>query len=291
MLGEKSIKQKKYFITYHNSNYYIQSKHLTNLVKQGGHFDKVINFNKSMLDSNFKEKFNEILKLKKGGGYWIWKINIIEQVMKELNEGDILVYSDAGSTYNNLGSKRLNEYFSILNSSNSGNLRFKLKFIEREWTTQEIFEYFKIDLNSEFALSNQMVGGHLLFKKNKNSLKIINEFNNLINFNPKLITDFYNTNQSKYFKNNRHDQSIWSLLSKIYGCEILEDETFFELDSPQQFKYPFLAVRNRLKRWQKVKFILNYKNNLSNKLYFEEPKYFYNKPTIYERIKFKLNEK
>ena len=38
----------------------------------------------------------------------------------------------------------------------------------------------------------------------------------------------YNNNQIKEFIENRHDQSILSVMSKKYGSEIIENETYFE---------------------------------------------------------------
>jgi hypothetical protein len=38
---------------------------------------------------------------KRGYGYWIWKSQIIKQHMDLLNDGEILLYCDAGSQLNN----------------------------------------------------------------------------------------------------------------------------------------------------------------------------------------------
>ena len=35
----------------------------------------------------------------RGAGFWIWKSYVIRETLKGLNEGDYLVYSDAGSVY------------------------------------------------------------------------------------------------------------------------------------------------------------------------------------------------
>ena len=39
----------------------------------------------------------------------------------------------------------------------------------------------------------------------------------MINFDNSLITDKYDNNQIEGFKSNRHDQSIFSLISKLSG--------------------------------------------------------------------------
>ena len=48
----------------------------------------------------------------KGGGYWIWKHHIIENMLNEMAPNDILIYCDAGASLNlnYKALKRFNEY-------------------------------------------------------------------------------------------------------------------------------------------------------------------------------------
>lgn len=200
-----------------------------------------------------------------------------------------MVFSDAGSSLNLAGKNRLNEYFEMLNESSLGNLRFQMKYIEKFWTSSELFEYFKLSLSSDIANSGQLVGGHILLKKNENSMAILNAFEKLLNVNSDLITDSYSSEQIEGFKEHRHDQSIWSILSKIHGSIILNDETGFEDNKEEQYKYPFLAVQKRkYSLWQKTKFYLLYPINVTKTVYFGEDRYLYQKPSIVERIVYKF---
>ena len=55
-----------------------------------------------------------------------------------------------------------------------------------------------------------------------------------------LITDKYNhINKHDAFKENRHDQSIFSLLTKTLGGEIIPNETHFLDNKELQYNYPF----------------------------------------------------
>ena len=58
-----------------------------------------------------------------------------------------------------------------------------------------------------------------------------------------LVTDKYNTNQIDKFRDNRHDQSIFSIIRKKYGSIILEDETARKYKNIE--KSPFIAMRKR----------------------------------------------
>ena len=84
-----------------------------------------------------------------------------------------------------------------------------------------------------------------------------------------LLTDFYTSNQVEKFIENRHDQSIMSLISKTMGCESIANETYFEEFSDKQYLYPFLSVRHygHGKR-DRIKYFINYKNIKKIPIYF-----------------------
>ena len=61
-----------------------------------------------------------------------------------------------------------------------------------------------------------------LFKKKQTSVEIINKWYNVITDNINFFTNYYNENQDKsYFKDNRHDQSIQSVIKKLYNCPVI----------------------------------------------------------------------
>lgn len=247
-------KQKIHFITYGDNKYKKSLKRIENEAINTCWFDDIEIYNPYKLTNEFKNKFGEILNQKRGGGYWIWKYDILNQKMKKINNGDILVYIDAGCKINKLGKKRFFEYIDALNNSNKGIISFKMKYIERNWTTKEIFEYFNINLESELAKTGQYVGGILLIKKNENSEKILDEYKKVLECNKLLFTDFYNKNQNIFFKDNRHDQSILSIIRKINGSIVIDDETEFaynfkgkkKCESSYSLKFPFWAARLRM---------------------------------------------
>jgi hypothetical protein len=39
--------------------------------------------NKEEIDNDFKTKYNNILSLNRGGGYWLWKPYIINETLKK----------------------------------------------------------------------------------------------------------------------------------------------------------------------------------------------------------------
>lgn len=61
-------------------------------------FDRGLARGPGDLDPAFAAAHRAILSQPRGGGYWLWKPQIILQELERLAEGDLLVYSDAGRT-------------------------------------------------------------------------------------------------------------------------------------------------------------------------------------------------
>lgn len=287
--------QKKVFFTYGTKQFSLQKKHLLNLAQKIDAFDLCIGFDFSDIDNEFKNKNMNLFKYKKGAGFWIWKLYFLKKLLTELSTNDILVYSDSGSSINTLGRNRLLEYFEIMNNSESGNLRFQLSHcLEKNWTNKELFSYLNLKPESQYGNTGQLISGHMMFKKNDTTLKIINEFENLIKTDHLLITDEYtNNSQVDGFMAHRHDQSILSLLSKIYGTEILKDETALnDPFSEEEIQvHPFRAVQvKKYTFYQKVKFYLNFNKNINRSLSFKRKEFWFQKDSIlkiiYQKLKF-----
>ncbi len=244
------MNQKLYFITFgDNKNFKTAKNHLISLVKYSKIFDSVSSFSSADLENDFLAKYKNILMSERGSGYWMWKINIIEQTLKVMNENDILLYMDAGSSFNFHAKKKFLEYVNLLNNQPEiGNFRFECEkhHIEKEWTSKELFSYFDINVDSKIGNSTQFEGGHLLFKKNPHTKDLIKNFYNTVDYDPNFITDYYNTtSQISSFKECRHDQSIFSLLSKKMGSISVANETDFRNRIDMQYDYPLLATRRK----------------------------------------------
>ena len=74
-------------------------------------------------------------------------------------------------------------------------------------------------------------------------MNFFQDYRKILNSDHNLITDFYSDKQHETFVANRHDQSIFSLLGKIYNSHILENETEFRTRKEMQFDFPILTVR------------------------------------------------
>tara|TARA_B100000282_G_C31688729_1_gene470392 strand:- start:214 stop:1074 length:861 start_codon:yes stop_codon:yes gene_type:complete len=281
----------KHFVTYGDRSFNIQKKRIRYQANQLNFFDEIHVFSQKDISKEFKLKFKNVFNDDLGGGYWIWKIYVLDLMLKKTKENDIFLYLDAGSTINIKARKRMNEYFEILHESDKSFLRFSIDKKEKYWTSKEVFNYFDLNINSNFGESDQLAGGIIFVKNNATSKNFVKEFLELLDYDEKLITNFYIKNQIKGFKSPRHDQSIFSILGKKYESIILSDETYFKNNTKKQYDYPILTVRDRSSsNWEKVKFYLNYFNNLKKPIYFGKNNYFFKKKSIFEKVKYQFSK-
>ena len=75
---------------------------------------------------------------------------------------------------------------------------------------------------------------------------ILNKCMELLNQDNNLITDLYNNTQESYFKDNRHDQSILSLIRKKYKSIVINDYNDDIKEINESNKHiPFMTSRKR----------------------------------------------
>jgi hypothetical protein len=157
----------------------------------------------------------DILIRKRGNGYWLWKSYIINKtIVEKLNDGDFLIYTDARMIFMN--SSHL--IIDFLKKNNVTMWMNRLKLKEKQWTKRDAFILIGVDMPFYYE-SNQYMAGIQIYKKSEYTVKFIQEWLYYCQ-DKRIITDDNNTlGQPNYkeFRENRHDQSILSLLIKKHG--------------------------------------------------------------------------
>ena len=180
-----------------------------------GKVDEYYSYGPKDIDHDFMEKNKEILSKRRGDGYWLWKPYFILKTFKEkLNNGDYLFYTDAGILYMN----STYQVIDFLKDQNSEMWFDRITLKEKEYSKRDVFILLGVDMPF-YRETYQYMGGIQVYKKSKYTEKFLEE---LLYYSQdkRLITDNPNTQgQPNYpgFKDNRHDQSILSLLIKKYG--------------------------------------------------------------------------
>ena len=236
---------KKYFLTFGGPslNYHKAVNRICNEAKDLNFFDKIIGKTDLDLKNDYEfwsmhQKFIE--ENKTGYGFWLWKSYLIKKQLEEMNFNDILIYCDAGCQLNKNGLDRLNKYVGLVNESEYGIIGFQMGYIEHSWTKMDTI----IELDGlKESESGQLVGGIVILRKCDHTIDLVNKWYSY-GSNYHLIDDSMSIQPNdKIFKDHRHDQSIFSILRKKYGCIILPDETYFFNWEEDGKKYPIWAKR------------------------------------------------
>ena len=234
---------KIFFLSFGSTNSY--GKSLERIKKQAESmhvFEKIFIYTESTMPKEFTDSHKDFIESNpRGYGYWIWKPFLIHHVLKnEMVDGDILIYADCGCTLLPTGLARLFEYcISAINSKN-GIIGFELSYPEKKYTKMDTI----IGMNAEhLADTNQIMATEVILCKKTETTDIIKTwYDTCISNNYHYVDDSPSQiANSDIFVDNRHDQSIFSILMKLTdGTKIPGEET--EIDS---LKYPIRNSRLR----------------------------------------------
>ena len=209
-------------------------------------FDYVVKLSEKDLEDDFFEIFGNLVSSNtKGYGLWSWKPFIIEKQMNALNEGDILVYLDAGVEINERGSSRFTHYLDFL--ARNDILLFSLDHQHRQWTKKSprLFSY---DRN---YFRNQVVAGIILLRVSTKSRALIRDWKELVSLDGgALLTDPSPDSLENHVEliEHRHDQSLLSKVVFDHDIQTIPDESMFR-PWRKGSGFPFLALRNRKSRF------------------------------------------
>ena len=205
-----------------------------------GIFDEIILYTPEMLPDYIRN--SALMQYPRGGGYWSWKPAILTETLQRAQEGDIVVYVDAGCTIRkgsewNLFIRLLQRYDTVCFQYDEaqpqwekwGSKSAKLKY----WTKESTLQYFEERFgNRDFAESPHIMGGILFMKNKENSF--LRNWLDITLHHPELILDPTPeeiAQQPAGFAGHRHDQSVITPLalhdpSVLIMPEIMEKEEY-----------------------------------------------------------------
>ncbi|WP_316841413.1 hypothetical protein [Pedobacter gandavensis] len=234
---------KKHLISFGDGNYEQRIPVFKSVAIASSFFDTVTVYRAEDLDPEFVNRFYEVLKFTRGGGF-IWKPYFIKKALEKIEDNDILIYCDAGCHINKFGKERFYQYLDLLNQSERGVLTFQMTHKEYKYTKREVFNYF--GTTDAVTDSGQLVATIILLRKCDYSMRLVNLWNDAVYTKPDLFTDHLEQGiQHPDFIAHRHDQSIWSILAKTHGADIIPDETYFEDFGKDGIPFPLWAARIR----------------------------------------------
>ena len=236
------------FFSYGSGPWRESMENLCDLAAKYELFDEVLRFCEEDLeqDPEFWPRHEKFIKANpRGGGYWLWKSYLTQKVLNTLNENDILIYMDAGCYLwpAPQARQRLDEYLQIVKTHPAGFYGFATEYPNRGWTKMDVFKHFNKEADEEEQQKPQIMSGATIWRKCETTTKIATEWYQTMAANYSLIDDSPSTAPNHPdFKENRHDQSILTMLVHKYNATYAPTDELWDFRR-NNFKRPFWAAR------------------------------------------------
>ena len=179
-------------------------------------FDNLILYDGEYLenDSIFWDKHSTFFKNhKRGYGYWLWKPYIIIKTMEQMKDGDILLYLDSMCVIEQEKKEEIEKLFEIVKTDL---IIGSYTCIEKEWNKMDLI--LELDmLDDKYLNTRQHQATAIMFLVCDKTRELVNKWYeiscnyHLIDYSPSISENL------NCFRQHRHDQAIYSLLTKKYN--------------------------------------------------------------------------
>ena len=203
-------------LSYANAPFRDAQRRLCESARAVGGFDDIRPAGPADLDRAFSRRHRSVLRHFRGGGYWIWKPHLILQELVGLRDGDFLLYCDSGARLATPVSPLVEA--AVKTGQWLTPFLVSLRHIERHWTKRDAFLLLGCD-SPRYAETAQRMGGFSLWRRCEESISFCREWLRWAG-HPLALTDLGNRlGKPNYegFVEHRHDQSLFSLLTKRHG--------------------------------------------------------------------------
>ena len=170
------------------------------------------------IDEDFARRHAGTLKEARGAGYWLWKPYILMAAMAKLSDGDLLFYADAATHFVN----PIDPILAALDQHQLDLLILGEGFTEAAYTKRDAFVLMDAD-KPAFAESPQRFASCFLLRKSAWSENFLRRYLSYC-AEERILTDQDNRcGLPNYpgFIAHRHDQSVFSLLSKLEAVPLV----------------------------------------------------------------------
>lgn len=224
-------------LTYFGDNNFLLGKNrIRKQAENFGVFKSIHEFGEGDLENNsFWEQYAQPMMEPRSGmpgrfyGYYACKPYFVLKALENIPEDDVLLYVDSGCELNKNGLEKLQQYYQ--ECLDTEGVFFSLDLPEIQWTKMDTYKRIIGD-NDEYMMTRQIISG-IFFLKNTSMVRdLVQEWMNIcVEENGRYLDDSPSTlSNNEIFRENRHDQSIWSLLLKqkaeTHDFTFHEDDTY-----------------------------------------------------------------
>lgn len=168
-----------------------------------------------LTDTDFYRQNKETLDQERGAGYWLWKPYICYDAILRLNDGDTLIYADAGVEF-------IAPVFNIINRMEEDIFFFTNGHKHKEWCKTDVTSLINgwKPFSQQDQEHKQVQASVIFFKVNQITRDFIKEWLLWCQM-PGLIDDSPSKEPNcKTFSEHRHDQAILTSLQIKYGYKL-----------------------------------------------------------------------
>lgn len=185
--------------------------------------DQVYIYTPDYLDERFKEQMSHVLQHERGAGFYCWKPYVIHDAIRHMNDGEYLIWSDAGTEI-------ISNVHSLINSMDDDILFFSNGWNHLDWCKMDLIaECFKLflqpgpageDQTNILKECKQVQASHIVFKVSQRSRTVIEHWLHLtkqpglVDNEPSILPNW------PTFQEHRWDQSILCCLQIMYGFRL-----------------------------------------------------------------------
>lgn len=230
---------KYHFITFATNEYINDAKKLCESAQNIGGFDTTTIYNLDDLDEVFKIKNKDILSIKRGAGLWLWKPYIIQKKMLEIDNNDILCYCDSLYLFLKDIKSYSDQWLSNKNIAAFHNKPNETSWFEKNYTKLDTLVLMNVprQLHDIYKNSYQVWAGFILFRRTLNSIRFTGEWLTYAQ-DERMMLDRKSIfgPEDPNFIDNRHDQSILSILLKKWGLSMHEVDKYLLFNNRHPIK-------------------------------------------------------
>lgn len=256
-MNTTSFRTPSHFVTFADGKFNGSLQRLRYEADSLAFFETVNAYDALALGPEFHEQHDSFIQGegRRGFGYWVWKPHIVLDTMaKHAADGDVVVYMDVGCTINAAGRSRLEQYISIASSWPDGLVAFQLGHKEYTWTKEDTLARLRCDKHCRET--GQVIGTVFFIRKSQANIQFLQRMAAV------MVEDGYHfvsnapskAPNHETFQEHRHDQSIFSIMTKQRSdAVILQDETYEimsgKFSGQPALTYPIWATRNKQRDW------------------------------------------
>jgi len=165
-------------------------------------------------DKLFWDRHGQFVELnKRGYGYWLWKPYIIKKQMDQMKDGDILLYLDSGCEIDIRYRDTMIRHFETVRRDLI--IGLSTIFKEKQWTKMDLMVAMDA-MDSKYMDTLQRQGGIIMLYVCDRTRQLVDQWYGLAG-DYHLIDDSSSIQKNDpIFIEHRHDQSIFSILTKKY---------------------------------------------------------------------------